>query len=204
MLYKATKPGFSFIISCYCDFGCIGACLLLLCFISSLPCCDWLWIMSWKWPIFCVRGTWLVGISLTFWLRDVMLLWPPCIADDDIIFLPCDFYLSFFIPCLMSAVAYWMSTILRHMMNACLRCAARGLLEIQDAKNRHLCTIAQLCRAISSQLRHVSTITKNLLNCNTSPTSLQYGELRPTNGWVGAPQQISTGFASWQRYCTAL
>jgi len=28
------------------------------------------------------------------------------------------------------------------------------------AKNRHLGTIAQLCRAISSQLRHVSTIGK--------------------------------------------
>ena len=32
-----------------------------------------------------------------------------------------------------------------------------------DAKNRHLRTIAQLCRAISSQLRHVSTIGKKLV-----------------------------------------
>ena len=32
-----------------------------------------------------------------------------------------------------------------------------------DAKNRHLGTIAQLCRAISSQLRHVSTIGKKLV-----------------------------------------
>ena len=40
-----------------------------------------------------------------------------------------------------------------------------------DAKNRHLCTIAQLCRAISSQLRHISTIRKkNLLSSNISPT----------------------------------
>ena len=36
------------------------------------------------------------------------------------------------------------------------------------AKNRHPGTIAQLCRAISSQLRHVSTIGKNLLSSNTS------------------------------------
>ena len=36
------------------------------------------------------------------------------------------------------------------------------------AKNRHLGTIAQLCRAISSQLRHVLTIGKNLLSSNTS------------------------------------
>ena len=37
-------------------------------------------------------------------------------------------------------------------------------------KNRHLGTIAQLCRAISSQLRHVSTISKNLSNIDTSST----------------------------------
>jgi len=40
-----------------------------------------------------------------------------------------------------------------------------------DAKNRHLRTIAQICRAISSQLRHVSTIRKkNLLSSNISST----------------------------------
>jgi len=37
-------------------------------------------------------------------------------------------------------------------------------------KNRHLRTIAQLCRAISSQLRHVSTIGKNILSSNISST----------------------------------
>jgi len=37
-------------------------------------------------------------------------------------------------------------------------------------KNRHLHTIAQLCWAISLQLRHVSTIGKNLLSSNISPT----------------------------------
>ena len=40
-----------------------------------------------------------------------------------------------------------------------------------DAKNRHLRTITQLCRAISSQLRHLSTIGK-MLNSNISPTCL--------------------------------
>jgi len=38
------------------------------------------------------------------------------------------------------------------------------------AKNRHLGAITQLCRAISSQLRHVSTIGKNLLSSNISST----------------------------------
>jgi len=37
-----------------------------------------------------------------------------------------------------------------------------------NAKNRHLRTIAQLCPAISSQLRHISTIGKKLLSSNIS------------------------------------
>ena len=49
---------------------------------------------------------------------------------------------------------------------------------------------------------------KNLLNSNISFMSSQYGELRPSSGWdrfvsLGHPRQISAGFASWQRYCTA-
>ena len=46
------------------------------------------------------------------------------------------------------------------IQNSGLKRAARGSLKIQDAKNRHLGTVAQLCRAISSQLRHVWTIGK--------------------------------------------
>ena len=52
------------------------------------------------------------------------------------------------------------------------------------AKNCHLGTIAQLCRAISSQLRHVSTIGKKLVKQQyLLYMSAQYGELRPTSGW---------------------
>jgi len=40
----------------------------------------------------------------------------------------------------------------------------------KSPKFRHLRSIAQLCRAISSQLRHISTIGKKLLNSNTSST----------------------------------
>jgi len=39
-----------------------------------------------------------------------------------------------------------------------------------DAKNRHLGTITQLCRAVSSQVRHISTIGKKLLSSNMSST----------------------------------
>ena len=50
-------------------------------------------------------------------------------------------------------------------------------------KNRHLGTIAQLCWAISSQLRHVSTIGKKLVKQQyLLYMSPQYGELRPTSG----------------------
>jgi len=57
-----------------------------------------------------------------------------------------------------------------------------------------------ICRAISPQLRHVSTIgKKNLLNSNISPTcphnmmnfGLLMAEIRRE---FGAPQQISSGF----------
>jgi len=103
-----------------------------------------------------------------------------------IIFLPCSFFLlllsssSSFFPRLISAAVDWMSAILLHM--AWPKCkfriqvwnvlhAARCKYRTQKvAKNRHLGTIAQLCRAISSQIRHVglSTIEKNLLSSNIS------------------------------------
>jgi len=68
-------------------------------------------------------------------------------------------------------------------------------------KSRHLGTIAQLCWAISLQLRHVSTIGKNLLNSNISPTCpynmVNFGPLAAEIvSLVWAPQQISTAFAS--------
>jgi len=48
-------------------------------------------------------------------------------------------------------------TFLRQCRNADVKCAARGSLKVQDAKRkkslkiRHLGTIAQLCRTVSSQ-----------------------------------------------------
>jgi len=48
-------------------------------------------------------------------------------------------------------------------------------------KNRHLSTIAQLCRPVFSQLRHVSTIGKKLLNSYISsmcfPNMVNFGPL---------------------------
>jgi len=48
------------------------------------------------------------------------------------------------------------------------------------AKNRHFGTIAQLCRAISSQLRHILTTGKKLVKQQyVLDMSPQYGELGP-------------------------
>jgi len=72
-----------------------------------------------------------------------LLLWPPCVADADIIFLPCGFFLSssFFYSSLNLSGhrldIYHTSThdvALVQISNAGLKCAARGSLEIQDAK----------------------------------------------------------------------
>jgi len=56
------------------------------------------------------------------------------------------------------------------------------------AKNRHLGTIAQICRAISSQLRHISTIGKKLLSSNISSTCphnmMNFGKLAAEIGPV--------------------
>jgi len=51
------------------------------------------------------------------------------------------------------------------------------------AKKHHLGTIAEICRAISLQLRHVLTIRKKRVKQQyVLQMSPQYGELRPTNG----------------------
>jgi len=54
-------------------------------------------------------------------------------------------------------------------------------------KNRHLGTIAQLCRAVSSQLRYMSTIGKKLLITNICPTRphnrMNFGPLAAEIRW---------------------
>ena len=83
------------------------------------------------------------------------------------------------------------------------------LAENTGRKNRYFGTTAQLCRAVSSQLRHVSTIGKNLLNIDTSPTRLlsmvNFGLLTAEICWRvwGTPANFN-GFHVWQRYWTAL
>jgi len=67
----------------------------------------------------------------------------------------------------------------------------------KSPKIRHLRTITQLCRAISSQLRYVSTIGKKLLNSNISPICLQnmvnLGPLAADISWLvwGTPPNFN-------------
>ena len=115
------------------------------------------------------------------------LLWPPYGIGYAIIFLRSGFFfyllllllLSFF-PRLISDVADWMSAILAHVLanlgcrsETCCTRLAENTGRKKSPKIRHLGTITQLCPAISSQLRHVSTIGgKNFLNNNSSATHL--------------------------------
>jgi len=71
--------------------------------------------------------------------------------------------LSFF-PRLISAVAEWMCAILAHMcgLSANLRCRSEACCTrlAENTGRKKVAKNRQLCRATSSQLRHVSTIGK--------------------------------------------
>ena len=100
------------------------------------------------------------------------------------------FYLLSF-PRLISAVADCMSAILQHMVwiSANVRCRSETcctrLAEIQDAKNRHLGTIAQLCQAISFATEaYIDNRKKNIVKQQYLIHMFsQYEELWPTPGW---------------------
>ena len=105
-----------------------------------------------------------------------------------IIFLPCGFFFlsSFF---LLSFFFFSSPNLSGRRLDVCrtsthgvalvriyyagLKRAARGSLKNtgrkKSPKNRHLRTIVQLCRAISSQLKHVSTIGKKTYSTAISP-----------------------------------
>jgi len=74
------------------------------------------------------------------------------------------------------------------MSETCCTRLAENTGRKKVAKNRHLGTIAQLCWAISSQLRHVSTIGKKLVKQQyVLQMSPQYSELRPTSAEISLP-----------------
>jgi len=111
------------------------------------------------------------------WPLVLLLLWSPYVIGQTIIFLPCDFYLSFFFFLLFffpRLISTWcgLSANLRCRSETCCTRLTGNAGRKKVAKNRHLGTMAHLCRAISSLLRHVSTIGKNLLSSDMSSTRL--------------------------------
>ena len=90
----------------------------------------------------------------------------------------------------------------------CCRRLAENTGHKKSPKNCHVGTIAQLRRAISSQLRHVSTIGKKLVKQQCLPTCphnmVNFSPLAAEIlSLVWSTPANFNGFASWQRYCTA-
>ena len=111
-------------------------------------------------------------------------LWPPCVADENIIFLPCGFFclllffLLFFSPnlsrrrldiyCTSTHGVDSLSANLKCRSETCCMRLAENTGHKKQRKICHLGAIAQLCRAIFSQLRHIFKSKKNLLSSNIS------------------------------------
>ena len=75
--------------------------------------------------------------------------------------------------------------LVRYKYTFGISCPLTEFCHVQNSLCVHLCTIAQICRAIglSSQLRHVSTIGQKLVKQQyLLYMTSQYGELRPTSG----------------------
>jgi len=116
----------------------------------------------------------------------------PCIADADIIFLCCFFLLFFLILSQQSQIGClpyfhtWCDPSANLECRSEMWCTrlAENAGRKKSPKIRDLRTIAQLCQAISLQIRHVSTIGKKLVKQQyVLHMSLQYGELWTMNGW---------------------
>jgi len=72
------------------------------------------------------------------------------------------------------------------------------------AKNLPSGHIAQLCRAVSSQLRHVSTIRKKLVKQQYLQMSSQYDELPPLTIEIGLPVWGTPANFNWFRVLALL
>jgi len=131
---------------------------------------------------------WWALVSYSFVLY--CYLWRPCVADVDIIFSSCGFFflLLFSSPNLSGHKLDFYRTSTHGVALVHIKMQVWNVLRAsrwkyrtqKSTKNRHLGTITQLCRAISSQLRHVLTIGKKLLSSNISPPHV------PTIWWTSA------------------
>ena len=130
-------------------------------------------------------------------------------------FCPVSFFL-FFIPCLISAVAEWMSTILDTWCgpSANLECRSEmcctrlaGNAGPKKSPSGHYHT--SLSGHIFASKAHINNRKKSLLSsniCSTCPHNMvNFGPLAAEiDTIVWATPANFNGFASWQHYCTAL
>jgi len=119
----------------------------------------------------------------------------PCVADADIIFCPVvssSFYLFYSSPILsccrldvyQGTKACGLSENLGCRSEMCCKWLTENTGRKNSPKIRHLDTMAQLCQAISSQLRHISTIGKKFVKQHYPRHMFsEYGELRPISSW---------------------
>jgi len=141
----------------------------------------------------CTRSMLILLITLIAMIN--VFLWPPYVIGQGIYFHPVvsssSFFLLFF-PRLISAVTHRMSTFhtwfghsanLQCRSDMCCMWLAQNTGRKKPPKIRHLGTITQLCRAVSSQIRHTPTIRKKLVKHQyLLQMSPQYGKLRLTSG----------------------
>jgi len=127
------------------------------------------------------------------WFLLLFSLWPPCVADADIIFLSNVLFLSFFL--LFSSPnlsgrrmhVYHTSThdvVLVRVQNAGLKCAARWKMQDPITRQKspsghHRTTLAGYIFATKARIDNRK---KNLFVKQQLHMSAQYGELRPING----------------------
>jgi len=161
-----------------------------------------LWLPWWGWYNSCEcqclsKNMTRIGVevdydSIQMYMNVCSLLWPPCVAGADIIFLPCGFLLSFYLfssPNLSgrrldvyhTTTHAWfgLSANLECMSEMCCTRLAENTGRKNNAKTDDMGTIPQLCQAISSQLRHYRQSEKNLLDINIARTC-------PTIWWTSA------------------
>jgi len=158
-----------------------------------------------------------IGQLVRFVRFKCSLLWPPCVIGQAIIFLPCGFFflLSFF-PRLISAMGIgclpYFYTLCGPSANLECRsetCCTQFAGNAEPKKSPKIPIWAPSHNFVGLYLRNWGTYRQSEKKLFKQQyllhMCLYYREQRLRSVYqFGAPQLISTGFASWQRYCTAL
>jgi len=138
-------------------------------------------LWSWEEPK-CSERNVLYTVRQRPYVLILFLLWPPCVADADIIFCPVVSSSSSF-PRLISAVAGWMSTILAHMVWSEMCCTGLAAntgrkKSLKTPSAHHRTTLSGYIFATKACIDNQEKMVKQQYLLHAFP---QYGELRPTS-----------------------